>query len=242
MGIVSGGRTNYGEAIGILMLDTKFPRIPGDVGNASTFPFPVRFQIVEGASPARVVKEGDSSLLQPFIDAAISLEKAGVRAVTTSCGFLAMFQQEVAQALTIPFFSSSLIQVRMAGQIIGAGKKVGIITARAVSLTDRHFKAVGIEDVPKVVVGMEDTEEFNATFIGGKESIHVEKAEKEIVDKAKTLIATNPDVGGIVLECTNMCPFAAAIQEAVKLPVFDIVTLTNYIYAVTCRSRYSGLY
>ena len=240
MTIYQGGKTNYGETIGILMLDTTFPRMPGDIGNATSFNFPVRYQTVIGASPTRVVKEADPALLQPFIDGALALQKAGVRAVTTSCGFLAMFQKEVSQALDIPFFSSSLIQAKIAKQIIGPDKIVGIITARAASLGDRHFKAVGIDDVPKVVFGMEDTKEFYATFVEGKESFDADKAEIEMVDKAKALIAANPNVGAIVFECTNMCPFAAAVQEAVKLPVFDVSTLINYIHSVVCRKRFIG--
>src|SRR5438067_6977945 len=90
MAIVRGGRTTYGESIGILMLDTRFPRIPGDVGNATTFDFPVRFKVVRGASQRRIILEGDLSLLQPFVDGARELEAEGVRAITTSCGFLAL--------------------------------------------------------------------------------------------------------------------------------------------------------
>ena len=109
--IVKGGRTNYGEPIGILMLDTKFPRIFGDIGNAETFSFPVRYKRVVGATPQRVVKEADPSLIEPFIEAAKELEQKGVSAITTSCGFLAIFQDYLADAVDIPVFTSSLIQV-----------------------------------------------------------------------------------------------------------------------------------
>ena len=86
------------------MLDTVFPRIPGDIGNAATFSFPVRYKVVKGASPQRVVKEADTRLLEPFIEAARSLEKEGVKAIGTSCGFLAIFQRELADAVDIPVF------------------------------------------------------------------------------------------------------------------------------------------
>jgi hypothetical protein len=111
MPIIKGSRANYGEAIGIITLDTCFPRIPGDVGNATTFDFPVRFKVVAGASPRRVVHEQDPELLRPFIEAAQELEHTGCRAITTTCGFLALFQKDMAASVNVPLFTSSLLQV-----------------------------------------------------------------------------------------------------------------------------------
>lgn len=228
--IVTGGKNVYGESIGILMLDTKFPRIPGDIGNALTFPFPVRYRKVSGATAARVVKEADPSLIAPFIDAAKELEQEGVCAITTSCGFLAIFHQHLAQAVDIPVFSSSLLQLPLVAAMIGNDKKIGILTASKPHLTPLHFKGVGAEGINKVIYGMEEQEEFTQVFIEGKEEMDVAKVEEEIVKVALTMVEENPDVGAIVFECTNMPPFRRAVQKAVQRPVFDIVTLTNYVY------------
>lgn len=194
------------EAIGIIMLDTVFPRIPGDIGNAGTFPFPVRYKIVRGASPQRVVKEADSRLLEPFLDAARSLESGGVKAIATSCGFLAIFQRELVDAVDIPVFSSSLLQVPMAQAMINRRRKVGILTASAASLTNRHFAGIGIEDIPVVVMGMEDAEEFTEVFIEGKPALDPEKVRKEMIRAAERMALLHPDIGALVLECTNMPP------------------------------------
>src|SRR5450830_1704998 len=118
MTMVYSSRCNYGELIGIIMLDTVFPRIPGDVGNATTFPFPVRYKRVNGASVKRVVKEADPQLLQPFIEAAQELEMEGVKAITTSCGFLVMFQKQIADAVKIPVLTSSLLQVPFVSKLL----------------------------------------------------------------------------------------------------------------------------
>lgn len=236
---VSGGRTTDG-AIGILMLDTVFPRIPGDVGNASTYPFPVTFRIVKGATVQRVVKEADPALLAPFIEAAQELEREGVRAISTSCGFLAMFHQELVNAVKIPVLTSSLLQVPLVASLIGSNQKVGILTARAESLGPRHFRAVGIEDYPVVVQGMEGAREFTEVFIEGKTTLDVEKIKAEMVEAAVMLVQNHPEVGGIVLECTNMPPYAKAVQEAVALPVFDITTLIKYTYSALSRQEFSG--
>lgn len=226
----SGAATGR-AAIGIIMLDTVFPRIPGDIGNAATFSFPVRYQVVQGASPQRVVKEADARLLAPFIEAARSLEREGVKAIATSCGFLAIFQRGLSAAVDIPVLSSSLLQVPLAHAMLNRGKKVGILTARAQSLTDRHLAGVGIRDIPLVVAGMDDAEEFTGVFIEGKPSLDPDKVRKEMVRAAQKLAKDHPDIGALVLECTNMPPYAQAVQEVLKIPVFDMVTLVRHVHA-----------
>lgn len=136
MPIVRGGRGNYGEAVGVLTLDTVFPRIPGDVGNATTFDFPVRFSVVRGASPKRVVHEQDPALLKPFIDAAQELEAAGCRAITTTCGFLALFQKEMAAAVAVPLFTSSLLQMPVVHRMLRPDQMIGVLTAHSEALID----------------------------------------------------------------------------------------------------------
>ncbi|HHV19139.1 MAG TPA: aspartate/glutamate racemase family protein [Thermoanaerobacterales bacterium] len=228
--IVKGGRTNYGELIGILMLDTKFPRIYGDIGNALTFSFPVKYKKVVGATSQRVVREADPSLIQPFIEAAKELEKEGVSAITTSCGFLAIFQEHLADAVDVPVFSSSLLQVPMVYRMLKKGQKVGIMTASKPHLTQLHFKGAGASHIPMVVYGMEKEQEFPAVFLDQKETLDVPKVKNEMVKVAQTMVKENPDVGAIIFECTNMPPFRDAVQKAVELPVFDIVTLTYYVF------------
>lgn len=220
------------------MLDTSFPRIPGDVGNPDTFSFPVRYKVVKGATSTRVVKKADPSLINPFIDAARSLESNGARAIATSCGFLSIFHRELVDAVTVPVFSSSLLQVPLISQIIGRDKKVGVITARRKSLTDNHLAGVGVQSYPLAIIGMDDAEEFSSVFIEGKTTMDTKKCRKEMIDAAARLVTLHPDVGAILLECTNMPPFAKDIQDVTGRPVFDVVTMINYGYAVVSRQRF----
>jgi len=233
------GRTNYGQAIGILMLDTVLQRIPGDIGNATTFPFPVVYKVIKGASPERLVQEGDRSLIDQFVEGGRELEAGGVRAITTSCGFMAIFQKEIAAALSVPFFSSSLLQAKLVHSLLGSDKKIGILTNEADHLDQRHFAGVGIEAVPKVVYGMDGTW-LGKAFYERTVIIDSEQIRKDIVARARLLAEENPDVGAIVLECTNMPPYACYIQEELGLPVFDIVTLTKYVYNAVVAQPYHG--
>lgn len=227
-----------GPAIGIIMLDTVFPRIPGDVGNPDTFSFPVRYKMVKGANPTRVVKDADPLLRQLFIDAAGELECEGIKAISTSCGFLAVFHRELVSAVNVPVFTSSLLQVHSAQALLKEEQKVGIITASRQSLTHRHLAGVGIQSYPLAVIGMDKTEEFAAVFIEGKETIDVAKCRQEMVLAAQKLVESHPDVGAIVLECTNMPPYAKDIQKATGRPVFDVVTMIDYAYAAVVQQSF----
>ncbi len=240
MTIAKGGITNQGMMIGILMLETVFPRLPGDVGNGWTFDFPVMFRKVTGANPTSVVKNADPALLRPFIEGAQALEAAGCKAIATSCGFLVMFQKEMAAAVNIPVISSSLLQVPFVGRLLGPDKKVGIITAKASSLTEKHFKGAGMENCRFAIQGMEEFPEFFRTYIENNDAMDVEKATEEMREAGRKLIRENPDVGAIVLECTNMPPFAYAVQEVTGLPVYDVVTLIRYTAMSLARGPFTA--
>jgi Asp/Glu/hydantoin racemase len=229
--IAKGGKAIYGAPLGILMLQARFPRIPGDMGNAGTWPFPVLYRVVTGASPERVVLNGAAGLLPDFLDAAADLVAQGAEAITTNCGFLSLFQKELAEHTGVPVATSSLLQVPWVQAMLPPGKRVGIVTVSAGSLTPRHLEAAGVPlDTP--VVGTEDGQEFfRVLILAEKEDMDVGLARADVVGAARTLVARHPDVGAIVLECTNMPPYAADVRDAVGLPVFDIYSMITWFHA-----------
>lgn len=240
-----GGRTHYGQALGILTLDTKFPRIPGDVGNASTYDFPVRLMKVQGALMSRVIssaKGTDEALLKPFIDAARMLENEGVKAITTTCGFLAVFQEEISNAVNVPVFTSALLQVPMVSSMLGQKRRVGIITADSHALTDRHLKGVGIDQskINVAIAGMQDTEEFARAILKDATDLDVEQASRDTVGVCKRLLNRHSDIGAFVFEDANLPPYARAVQDETGLPVFDIVSLANLVYFTVVREDFTG--
>ena len=217
--------------MGVIMLDTSFPRIKGDIGNPASFGFPVHYKVVKEASPERIVLRADKTLIRPFIAAGRSLIRDGAIAIATSCGFLALFHQELTLALDVPVFSSSLLQVHLAQTLLKPGQKVGVITARKPSLTQEHLAAVGIQNIPMVIQGMEEATEFTNVFIKGKSTLNESLCRKEMKTVAQNLVTRHPDVGPIVLECTNMPPYTGVIQQVAGQPVFDITTLLNMAWA-----------
>ena len=222
--------------LGVVMLETRFPRPRGDIGNAQTFAFPVRYRTVRGASPRRVVVERDRALLAPFIDAALALESQGVAAVTTSCGFLALFQREMAAALSVPVWTSSLLLVAEVEAGLHDGRRAGVVTADAASLTAEHLRAVGARvDTP--LEGLALDSRFRATVLEDRAELDVDEAAQATVAAAKRLMARHPEVAAIVLECTNMPPYADAVRAATGLPVHDITTLVGARLAAATANR-----
>ncbi len=209
------------------MLDTQFHRPVGDVGNKDTFAYPVEYKKVNGASISRVVREGDAALIKPFVQAAKELEDRGIKAITTSCGFLALYQKEIQQQLGVPFFSSSLLQIPLAGII--AGEPIGVVTASKSSLTESHLKGVDAHQHHVIIKGMDEMPAFSGAII--KEELELDETAiaEEMKQVTAELVTEHPELKAIVLECTNMPPYKEAIRNITNLPIFDITTLINYI-------------
>ncbi len=229
--IARGGKAIYGAPLGILMLEARFPRILGDMGNGATWPFPVLYRVVDGASPDKVVLKGAAGLLPDFIAAAQDLVRLGAEAITTNCGFLSLFQRELAAAVGVPVATSSLMQVPWVQATLPPGKRVGLVTVSAGSLTPAHLEGAGVPlDTP--VAGTENGKEFFRVLIKAeKDDMDIDLAERDVVNAALDLVLRHPDVGAIVLECTNMPPYAAAVQAATGLPVHDIYSMITWFHA-----------
>ncbi|MDH6166042.1 hypothetical protein M2282_001183 [Variovorax boronicumulans] len=206
--------------LGVLMLDTRFPRPPGDVGNPETYAragIPVRFFTVEGASPRRIVEEADPRLIQPFVDAAVRLVAEGASMITTSCGFLAVYQDVIARAVPVPVLTSSLLQVPRHA-------RPGIVTFDAQSLTPQILQAAGVPaETP--ITGVRPGCEFHRRILNNDTVLDLAEAQRNVVDAAMRLVEASPSVENIVLECTNMPPYREAVAAATGREVHDIETL-----------------
>ena len=234
-----GGFNTYGQAIGVLVLETDFPRVPGDMGNATTFPFPVRYKVIGGANAQTIMINQDRRFLGPYIEAAKELEAAGCKAITTSCGFLAMFQKEMAAALNIPVFTSALLQLPVVYRMLRPDQKVGVVTASAKSLNPGIIESVGATDVSIAVVGLEDKWEFTTNW-KTNDNLQYDAVKEEVLDAVGRLVHENPDIGALVFECTNLQQYSKDIQDLTGLPIFDVVTMTKCVHSALVQKAYQG--
>jgi aspartate/glutamate racemase len=227
--------------IGILVTDAVITRPPGDVGNPATYPFPVLYQRVPSASLERIIEKEDPELLRPILDAARELVKRGAAAITSTCGFMILYQRELAQELPVPVFLSSLLQLPFIRRIIGPEDRIGIITAHAMHLTPRHLRLAGLEDMQSVkIIGLENRPAFREAIFAGTGGLEHDAIQEEVVEAARELIRGERRVKAILLECSNLPPYAAAVQKEVQVPVFDFNTMIHQVYRAIQQSPYPG--
>jgi hypothetical protein len=213
--------------LGVIMLDTRFPRPLGDIGNPETFAGRALYEIVPGAAAERVVRASapDPALLGPFLAARDRLVAAGAGLVTTSCGFLVPFQAALAGGCPVPVVASSLTALpALSRRCAAQGRRVGVITIHAGRLTPDHLAAAGA-DAATPIEGTESGRELTRKLLADAPDLDFAAAERDVVEAGERLKARCPDLGAVLLECTNMPPYRAALAHALGVPVHDILTV-----------------
>ncbi len=243
------GRSCYGMGLGVIILDDVYPGFPGDVRNATSYPYNVQFEIVQGVDIQRLVFSKDKSpCLDPILQAALNLEKKGCRAISAECGYFAYFQKEIAARLQVPIFMSSLLQVPWAQQVISPQQVVGIFVGSKQAVSIEHLMAVGISpDSNYVIEGAVDDglcKEFENLWIEGRRPelprASYEKAKKEFLGASGAFFQSHSNMGAMVLECTGFPPFARALQREIDIPVFSYSTLLDFAYSVAVHRDFCG--
>lgn len=218
--------------IGVILLDTDVYRPVGDVGNPDTFGFPVRYIRASGAHPPHVVESAAEGLLDTFVAAGRALASGGARALSTSCGFLSVYQQQIADAVGVTVATSALLQVPLVLRTLPTTARIGVITANAASLSATHLTAAGIgaDDQRRLrLIGLEQTAHFYPAVVRGQGRLDPTTARAEVVDAAMTALDDDPAIRAFVFECANLPPYSDAVREATGRPVWDIATMLNWI-------------
>lgn len=232
---------SYGQAIGILQFgDCRRAFIPGSVGNATTYRYPVLFKEVPGLSFQSLLSR-DRKMWEPILEAALWLQRSGVRAITSNCGFFALWQKELSEALQVPCFLSSLLQVPMLSRSINKNEKVGILTADSRGIDEGLLQAAGIgPDMPIAIQGMQDYENFRKNYIDRQPELDSDAAGDDIVAAAKKLVSEYTEVKILLMECSEMPPQALRVQEATGLPVYDFITMIDFVFSGLIRKPFEG--
>jgi hypothetical protein len=237
------GQVAYGYSIGIVCLEYFLPFIPGDVGNASTYDFPVLFREVKGATFDAIIVRQDPAMAPLIVEAAQELVGQGVKAVTSDCGYFGAYQREVADAVPVPVFLSSLMQAPLILSTLGPSRKLAVLVANGASLSERVLDRIGIHDTSRIVFrGLEDKPEFRRTVLDECGTLDVDAVEQEVVDAALEVQSEHPETGAILLECSDLPPYSAAVQAATGLPVFDWIGFINYVHQAVNARPYTGIF
>jgi len=214
--------------LGVLILDTRFPRLPGDPGNPATYRIPAILKRVEKATVDKIVAQSiENEVAELFVNAAKELEKQDASAITTSCGFLILLQDILPKHVNIPVFTSTLLLVPLAWRL--TQKPVGILTANSKALTAKHLQKAGADNIDVRIRGLEEKPEFRRVILQDSTTMDENLMRRDIVSAAEELARENPDIGSVVSECTNLAPFRNEIRMVTGRPVFDYHTLVSVI-------------
>jgi hypothetical protein len=233
----------YGYTIGMLCAEWDIPFVPGDLNNASTFDFPIRYLTVPGASGAQVLTGAAAGYADLFVQAAKQLEAEGVRAITGNCGYMAAYQPIVADAVNIPVFMSSLIQAPLLLTMLGSGRRLGVLVVNTAGITEPVLSGAGISEPDRLVFqGLDHRTHFNETIVQQVGLLDENRLRAEVVATALELTRSDPSIGAILLECSDLPPYARDIHRATGLPVFDWAGFVRYVHDATHPRGYTGWY
>ncbi|MVT55902.1 hypothetical protein GPL17_36570 [Bradyrhizobium yuanmingense] len=240
----------YGAPVGILLLDRASttdpfdrPFIPGSVGNASTWSVPVRYKTIPGLTFSKLLAPDEDYELAA-VRAAVELVREGAKILTAHCGFMIRYQDAIRAAVDVPVLLSPLLLIPLLGQMLPRNKAVGIITANSSSLTPELLRAAGVAGKFDriAVAGLEAAPCFAAAFLHAGGNLDVSGVEKETVDAVVALLDSRPDIGALLFECSELPPYAAAVQRATGIPVFDFTSMVEFGIGGILRKPFTGIY
>ena len=234
------GQYAYGQGIGILTLEDFTPYIPGDVGNASTFQFPVVYQQLKGVTVASATDMNPESF-DIILEAANKLVSQGVKAITSNCGYLGFFQTQLAASLPVPVCLSSLLQLPFIKASMGADQKIAVACARGKNFGPALLRGVGLSDEYSLkILGMDEYPHFHEGIMCNRGRLNAKAIEEELVEVISNAVTNDPEIGAILLECACLPPYAKAVQDTVKLPVYDFTTMINFMFSAIIRQNFTG--
>lgn len=231
------GQAFYGQKVGILVFSTKTPRIPGDAGHGGSFPYQVRYEIVEGGFADLIT--GSAGIKDAILKAGQNLTRLGIRAIIGDCGMMSLYQDCLGKELGVLFAGSSLCLIPTVWQLIGRHGTIGIITGHSKLLGRQHLKHSGWdEDMDISIQGMEDQKHFREIVIEGGLHLNREAMLKDVLEAGKKLREKTPGLRAVIFECSNLATYSSALAEELELPVFDTISAANLLEYSVHPPRY----
>lgn len=226
-----------GYPIGIIAVNLDYPKMPGNVANATTFNFPVLYEVVD--FEIEELFEGSKEIEHQIIQAAQKLEKRGVRAIVGACGYFGHFQEIVAESVAVPVFLSSITQIPIIKLGLKKKQKILVLVASGKDITADFFQASGANLSDCIIHEIGSLESF-APIRWGNSNLDNQRLENDLVEVVLSELAETDTIGAILLECSDLPPYSYAIQQATGLPIFDFITLIQWVYAAVVQRRYLG--
>lgn len=236
------GQVTAAGTIGVLCLEDMYiPILPGNVMNGFSYDFPVQYQFVKGLDNKSVFA-GKPEVYDRILDACKELKKYGVRAITGACGFFGNYQSRLSAELDIPVALSSLVQLPWIAATLRPHEKIGVLTANGEACGATLLRRCGVPeslDERLIIKGLGHEPHFSA-IIEDRGEFDNAVVKEEMLKKAMEIVEEHPETGAILLECTEMPPYAHLVQAATQLPVFDYTSMLVWLNCALCRRPFAG--
>jgi len=222
--------------LGIMILDRRYRLVPGNAGRQSTYDFPVEIRKIEGlfnppSPPVRNELGELSEDAKKFLLTAQELERSGVSAIMSSCGFFSLMQCEANSAVKIPVYTSPLMLIPIVQTLIPTEARIGLLTLFKEYLTHQYFRGIYGIDMDRIVFSdMSKAHEFRRMINQDSPSVNEGELKYEVIKAALDLAQKGNDIEAIVVECSDMTPYSEEIRRLTKLPVYDYRTLGQIAY------------
>jgi len=234
---IQTGYPFYGQSVGILVFSTVTPRVAGDAGNAASFHYPVRYEVVQGGFADLI--EGGPRIKGDILAAGRRLTSLGIRAIVGDCGMMSLYQDCLGAELGVLFAGSSLCQIPLIWQLIGRQGEIGVITGHSELLGERHLRASGwTDDIPLVIQGMQDEAHFSEIVIHGGLNIDVDRMRGDVLAAGEKLRQKAKNLRAVIFECSNLATYSADLRELLEVPVFDTISAANLLAYAADPPRY----
>lgn len=204
----------------------------------------MRYKTVPQLNNTAIFSSEDGGTTSAVIQAATELVREGARAISAGCGYFIRYQEAVRAAVDVPVFLSSLLLAPFLEQVLPRGQSLGIVVATKAALTDEMLIAAGVRaDIRDrvVVFGLDDASVFAGFFLEPMGDLNPDALQADVVEAILRLQKDRPDIGMLLLECGGLPPYAAAVQEATGLPVFDFTSMVEFFIGGLTRRPFTGL-
>ena len=211
--------SRFDAPLTVLQLDTVFPRVAGDVASPDTYQTPIAIKKIDQASVAAVVTAApDQTNISKFEQACGDIHHGiGV----TSCGFLGYWQDHLNRICPAPFIASSLVDLPHWQGLHGDGE-LAIVTFDDAVLSTPLYEGLR-SGFHGAVIGLSPDMHLRQVISQDRPELDQPRAEQEMLDLLTPYLAAG-SIKALVLECTNLPPYKAAIKSRFDVEVYDILT------------------
>jgi len=228
-----------GYAIGVIGVKTNFPLIVGNIVNVKTFPFPVYVKVLEHIDGSDILTYREE-YVEAIIDAANDLVSIGARAVVGACGSFANYQTAISDQVAVPTFMSVMLQVPLVMMGLRSDQTIGVLAFDKAAVTSHVFAECGISEPERLRIYSTDAMEQSIKLRAGDPTFSNEQFGDDLAEMSINIVEDDPDVGAIVIQCSELPPYAWKIQRATGLPVFDVNSLVTWAHQAAERQVYAG--